>query len=147
MDRTMSSYDELQSRLDEALDGRFDKDVRKKAEVALGICDLVRSEFDDAQSSAVRAARDYWNSKLSEEERIFHLKQVWNRIDKAHKPIAASDRHYVLDRLVVCSLNTNDGLSITSAEFLIELAEALGLSARDVAEAFFRHISDLKERN
>lgn len=76
MDRTISSYDELQSRLDEALDGRFDKDVRKGAEVALDLCHLVRSEFDDAQLSAVKAAKDYWDSKLAEEERALHLKQV-----------------------------------------------------------------------
>ncbi len=143
MDRTISTYDELQSQLDAVLDGRFDKDVRKAAEVALDICNLVRSELDDAQSSAVHVARDYWNSKLSDEERTSCLKDVWNRIDKVHKPIAWADRHYVLDRLIVCSLNTNDGLSITSAEFLLELAEALGLSARDLAKVFSRHIRDL----
>lgn len=144
----MSSYDELQSLLDEALDGRFDKDVRKGAEVALGLCDLVRSEFDDTQLSAVKAAEDYWASNLSEEERVLRLKQVWNRIGKeAYKPIIALDRCYVLDRLLVCSLNTTDGLSITMAEFLLELAEALGLSARDVAEAFSRQIPNLEEKN
>jgi hypothetical protein len=145
MDQTIPSYDELQIRLDEALDGRFDKDARKKAEVVLALCDLVRSEFDSAQLLAVRAAKDYWNSNLSEEERAFHLKQAWDRIGKeAYKPIVALDRRHVLDRLVVCSLITNgDGLSITLAEFLLELAEALGLSASDVAEAFSRHLPHL----
>jgi hypothetical protein len=143
MDRTISSYDELQTRLDAALDGRFDKDIKKSAEISLDICDLVRSELDDIQLSTVRAARDYWDSKLSEEERTSVLKKVWNRIDKARKPMAGADRHFLLDRLVVCSLVTSEGLSITTAEFLLGLGEALDLPARDVAEAFFRHIPDL----
>jgi hypothetical protein len=139
----ISSYEELQRRLDVVLDGRFDKDTRRSAEISLGICDLIRLEFDSAQLAAVRAARDYWNATLSEDERTAFLKEAWRRIGDPTRAPARADRQYVLNRLVLCPLVTNEGLTITSAEFLLELAEALGLPASVVAEVFIRHIPDL----
>jgi hypothetical protein len=141
----MELYAELLRKLDEYLHaGTYGNDIRRAAEVGLDLCYLVESELDQEQLGALDAAREYWRGAGSEAERLRYVHSIAEKIRRCHTNIASSERSHVLDRLLFCALNTNTRLTVTAAEFMVELAEALRLPAKDVSNVFSRHIPNFE---
>lgn len=125
--------DRLLDQLDEALEsGILDTNVRSSASVALGLCDLAQSQFDDEQKEALSVARR-WLSNGNDVDRKHLIHAFTKRLAKGHALPAT-------DRLVFCSINAGSGLDSFKAEFLAVLGSELGLSPEQIASVFSREI-------
>lgn len=139
----MKSYADLLDAIDLVLHtGIYDGHSDKTAQIAIALCELVRSELDSQQIAAVDAAKAYWRTGNSERERLRHSNVISDRLDRSNRSLSSSERQLALDRLVFCTLNTNTGLSVLAGEYLAELAEVLGLPVEAVGKAFAQHVPD-----
>jgi hypothetical protein len=127
-------------RLDEVLhDGCLEHDTRRTGLVALAFCDLLAGQLDSEQSSAVEAARRFWNGAPTDE---YHraLSGFAKRVDADQKQAQANRRGAAINRLVWTALNANTGFSGLAGEFLVALGADAGLSAQEMAGALSRHV-------
>jgi hypothetical protein len=137
----MESYSDLSDGIDLSLcGGAYNKDVRRTAEISLELCELVRSELNPVQASALDVAKGYWEGNESEQQLVAKAETIAERLDRSQKSVEVSDRENILDRLVFCALNRNTGLSVLAGECLAELAEALELPVKNVSKAFSRRV-------
>jgi len=137
----METYADLLDCIDLSLHSdAYSKDVRRAADIGIELCELVRSELDPTQVTALRVAKRFWEGNASEQERVRNAETIAERLDRYQKSVTVSARGNILDRLVFCALNTSTGLSVLAGEYLAELAEALKLPAKDVGNAFSQHV-------
>jgi hypothetical protein len=137
----METYADFLDKIDLSLHGdTYSKDVRKSAGIGIDICDLVRSELDPEQATALDVAKRYWDGSGSEQERLRSVETIAKRMDRSQKSVSGSEKKDIMDRLVFCALNTNTGLSVLAGEYLAELAEGLELPPENVRKVFSRHV-------
>ena len=140
----MHTFAGILARLETTLaDGIYDRDVTKAAAVSMELSELLRSTLDVKQVAALDAARRFWRGAGSEKERLAHLATIDESWRRFRGRMHLTDRDVLIDRLVFGALQSNEGLSISMAEFLVDLTETLGLNPKDVIAVFSRHVPNL----